>query len=122
MASGIMDYEKFMWKKIIITLLSIVGLSAVGIILIGALMVFTVPRSNDVETSKLVYNDFVQSAKTNLPPNRLVHFNYSAKRGLTWIIVSGNLSQEEEHTLTAIADGIQTNYNRRVQIMFAHGQ
>jgi hypothetical protein len=107
-----------MWKKILFFLLMIVAVLAGGLILIGALMVFTVPSAEDARVSQSIYNNFVEAAKTNISTNTQVSFISSPKRGETQIIITGNLSKDEERVLQAIAENIQTNRNRKIGIIF----
>lgn len=96
----------------------IVGIPIVGIICIGIVMAFTAPNITDVEVSKSVYSDFKSATKTNLSLTKPIDFNFSARKGKTLIFVSGSLSQEEERTLKIIAERIQTNKNRKIELMF----
>ncbi len=90
------------------------------------------PRGNDLEASKTVYDEFFESAKTNVLMGRTVlaaQFDSndvlnavsilpSPRRNFTRIQIQGQLSWQETESLTSPSEKIGLEYQRKIVLKF----
>jgi hypothetical protein len=94
------------------------GVCLAGLLIIALLLPLMVPTGQDAEASSKI-RDYFAVAVAGAMTNREILVSCSPRRGETYLLVDGRLSDSEKKLCRELADRIgQTNGNRQVQVFF----